>query len=234
MDVQTLTSDFVDEARGRRHRADPALPRTGGPAANARLTAWTGLVLLVLFLAELVTLLDLRGLVAWHITIGVLLIPPALVKTATTGWRIVRYYAGNPAYRTAGPPTLLLRLLGPVVVVTTLGVLGTGVALVAVGPARSRDGVSLIGHTIDLTTLHKAFFVLWAFATGVHTLGRLWPAVRLTVAPDRPRVAGVGGRATVAVLAVAAAVAGAILAASTIPAWSNDRPYDRPGHHRYR
>jgi hypothetical protein len=31
----------------------------------------------VLFIAELVTLLDVRQLVSWHVIIGVLLVPPA-------------------------------------------------------------------------------------------------------------------------------------------------------------
>ena len=75
----------ADEAIGRGHRSDPVLTGSGGPAGNARLTAWTGLVLLALFLAELVTLLDVRGLLSWHVAIGVLLVPPALLKTASTG-----------------------------------------------------------------------------------------------------------------------------------------------------
>jgi len=127
-------TEVVGTAVGRARRADPVLPRTGGPAGNARLTAWIGLGLLIAFLAELVTLLDVTGLISWHIVIGVLLVPPALAKTATTGWRILRYYTGNRAYRQAGPPPLLLRLLGPVVVLTTLTVLGTGLVLIAVGP----------------------------------------------------------------------------------------------------
>ena len=52
-------------------------PRTGGPAGNARLTAWTGLVLLVLFLVEGVTLLSLDSLVGVHILIGAALVPVA-------------------------------------------------------------------------------------------------------------------------------------------------------------
>ncbi len=131
--ARTLT-DVVASATGRLRREDPTLPRTGGPAGNAALTAWIGLALLLLFLAELLTLLDVTGLISWHIVIGVLLVPPALVKTATTGWRILRYYTGHPAYRQAGPPPLLLRLLGPLVVLTTLAVLGSGLVLIAIGP----------------------------------------------------------------------------------------------------
>lgn len=42
----------VEELTGRADRRDPVLAGTGGPAGNARLTAWTGLVLLVLLAIE--------------------------------------------------------------------------------------------------------------------------------------------------------------------------------------
>ena len=99
-------SETVSVALGREHRHDPVLARTGGPAGNAVLTAWTGLVLLVLGVAELLTLINIRGLISWHVAVGALLIPPALAKTASTGWRIVRYYRASPAYAEAGPPPL--------------------------------------------------------------------------------------------------------------------------------
>jgi hypothetical protein len=105
--------EAFDEALGRTARADPILDVTGGPAGNARLTAWAGVLLLVLYAAELLTLLDVHGLISWHLVIGALLIPPALLKTATTGWRILRYYTGREPYRVAGPPPLLLRIPGP-------------------------------------------------------------------------------------------------------------------------
>ena len=82
-----MTAELLAEAAGKGNRSDPVLPTTGGPAGNARLTAWTGLLLLVLFLAEVVTLLDVRGLLSWHVVLGTLLVPPALLKTASTGWR---------------------------------------------------------------------------------------------------------------------------------------------------
>ena len=131
--LQDAGSETIAAALGRAHRADPVVPGTGGPAGNARLTAWTGLLLLVLFLAELVTLLDVRGLISWHLALGVALGPPALLKTTTTGWRIVRYYTGDRPYRQAGPPPVALRLLGPLVVGATLALLGTGLALVLLG-----------------------------------------------------------------------------------------------------
>ena len=101
--LQQLTQDTLDEATGRRRRRDPVAPSAlAGRPATRELTAWTGILLLALFLAELVTLLDVHGLISWHIALGALLIPPALLKTATTGWRIVRYYVGDRDYRRRG------------------------------------------------------------------------------------------------------------------------------------
>lgn len=89
-------TDAVAEAVGQTRRADPVLPGTGGPAGNALLTAWTALVLLVASVAELLTLVNVNGLLSWHVAIGALLVPPALMKTTSTGWRTARYYTGHP------------------------------------------------------------------------------------------------------------------------------------------
>jgi hypothetical protein len=158
VNVRRAALEYVDEALGRTARRDPIVGTTGGPAGNARLTAWTGVLLLVLFAAELLTLADLRGLISWHLVIGALLIPPALLKTATTGWRILRYYTGREPYRVAGPPPLLLRVLGPLVVAATLAVLGTGILLVVFGP-EDRGNPSRVS-------------AVWAWAGGMCTRRR--------------------------------------------------------------
>lgn len=214
--------EVVDEAVGRTRRQDPVLARTGGPAGNARVTAWTGLVLLALIAVELVTLLDLSGLLSWHIVVGTVLVPVALLKTATTGWRMLRYYTGNRHYRVAGPPPMVLRLLGPLVVISTLGVLGTGLALIAQGPTEGRSPYfSVLGQGIDMLFLHKAFFVVFAVVTGLHVLGRLLPAVTLATGKlerhDRPRVSGGSARGVLLLLAL---VAGALVAAVVLAASS--------------
>ena len=98
-----------------------------------------------------------------------LLIPPVLLKIGSTGWRFVRYYRGSPAYRRKGPPPALLRLLGPVVVILTVVLLASGVALV-VGPHSLR-------HTLLL--MHKASFVLWFGAMTIHVVGHLVETARL-------------------------------------------------------
>jgi hypothetical protein len=236
--LRTETLAVADEAIGRGSRADPVLGATGGPAGNARLTAWTGLVLLALVVAELVTLLDVRGLLSWHVVIGVLLVPFALLKTASTGWRIVRYYTGTRPYRSAGPPPLFLRVLGPLVIATTLGVLGSGIWLIAVGEGSGRSTLfSALGRRIDLLTVHQALFIAFAVVTGLHLLARIVPA--LTLVSSRVRAglgartpAGVpgGGRRVTALAAtlVAAAVAAALLL-PLADSWRGDE-----GHGQFR
>jgi hypothetical protein len=172
----------VAEATAHESRENPVLPGTGGPAGNALLTAWTALVLLVLSVAELLTLINVRGLITWHVALGALLVPPALMKTASTGWRMVRYYVGAAPYRKAGPPPLLLRLLGPLVVVSTLGLLASGVLLVVLGEDRSRQSLfTLPGLRVDWLSVHQGFFAVWVGAVGLHLLGRIIPALQTTV-----------------------------------------------------
>lgn len=223
-----VLEDGLAAALGRERRADPVLARTGGPAGNARLTAWTGLLLLVLFVAEMVTLLDVHGLISWHLALGVLLVPPALLKTGSTGWRIARYYTGNSAYRSAGPPPLLLRVLGPLVVLTTLALLGTGVALVLDGVAQSSQPLfTVLGWQVDVLLLHKAAFLAWAAVTGLHVLARLVPAWQLTV--DRgPRVPGPVWRGLVLLVTGVLAVPLVAWALASSGGWRDNSLFEPP------
>jgi hypothetical protein len=147
--------------------------RPSGAAVNAKLIAWTGVALLLLLAAQGITILRIGELVTWHILIGLLLIPPALLKIATTMWRMVGYYARRPGYRAQNPPILLMRLLGPLVVLSTLALLTTGVITAAEGAAHSRE--PLIAGFSALK-LHQTIFWVWLVVTGLHVLGRLIPA----------------------------------------------------------
>lgn len=210
----------VDELTDRNPRIDPSLPRSGGPAGNARLTAWTGLILLVLLAIEGATLLDVRGLISWHIVVGLLLIPPAVVKVASTGWRIVRYYSRNPSYRRAGPPQPVMRVLGPLVVLLTLLVLATGVWVAVIGPGAADRGVA--GLPVTALFLHQAAFVAWLVVMTIHVLGRTVRAVNTVARRTRsgPRVAGIGGRAVILTgMAVAGVVMALLLAGPWIGTW---------------
>lgn len=211
--VGDMVADAVAEAVGQERRVDPVLPRTGGPAGNALLTAWTALVLLGGSVAELLTLFNVRGLISWHVAIGALLVPPAVMKTASTGWRIIRYYFGDAEYRQAGPPPTLLRLLGPLVIISTLGLLASGVLLVLLGPVRSHQIVfGIPAFRLDWIGVHQGFFAVWVIATGLHVLGRIVPALRITLAsPGGTGVPGAWSRwllmGTMVVSGVALAVA---------------------------
>jgi hypothetical protein len=232
MTVEQLAQDVLDEATGRHSRADPVLPGTGGPSGNARLTAWTGMILLVVILAEGVTLLDLSGLISWHIGLGIALIPLALLKTATTGWRIVRYYAGNRAYRQAGPPPMLVRLLGPLVIAFTLALLGSGLLLVIVGPQSSRNAlVTVLGHPLSPRSLHAALALGWVAVTGVHVLVRLVPAIALVSGRRGGVRSAVPGRWRRAAVVLAVLLAAGIAASLALPP---DAGWARRGErHRY-
>jgi hypothetical protein len=156
-----------ENGRGRLRRAERRAD--AGAAGNARLTAANAAVLLVLLAAEGVTILRVHQLLSPHVFIGVVLIPPVVVKVTSTTWRFARYYAGAPAYRRKGTPPVLLRLLGPVVVILTLVLLFSGVGLLLV----SRPWLPL------LLKVHKASFVLWFAAMTIHVLGHVGEVVRL-------------------------------------------------------
>ncbi|MCU1491918.1 MAG: hypothetical protein JWM85_3323 [Acidimicrobiaceae bacterium] len=159
-----------------------------GVEANARLTGSVAAVLLVLLAAEGVTILSIRSLISPHIFIGMLLVPPVALKIASTGYRFIRYYSGAPAYRKKGPPAALLRLLGPFVVVLTVLVFASGIALIFVGP----------GPRQNLLLLHKVSFVLWFAAMAIHVLAHLMDTARLAPRDfywrTRKQVAGAGLR----------------------------------------
>jgi hypothetical protein len=171
---------------------DPAIARdsdvASGVEANSRLTAGAGGLLLLLLAAEGVTILSVRGMLGAHVFIGMLLVPPVLVKVGSTGLRFVRYYRGSADYRRKGPPPPLLRMLGPAVVVLTIAVLASGVALI------------LAPHAVGgrLLSIHKVSFVLWFGVMAIHVLGHLVETARLAPADwirrTRRDVAGAGKR----------------------------------------
>ena len=180
--------------------------------SNARLTGLAAAVLLVLLAVEGATLLKIHRLLTAHVFIGMLLVPLVVVKIGSTGWRIARYYLGAPAYRRRGPPPLALRLLGPLVVVTTVVVFASGIALLFV-PLSERS---------QMLFVHKASFVLWFGAMTLHVVAHLLDTARLApadlVTATRRQVRGAGAR----LWALAATlVLGVVLGIVMLPAVSN-------------
>lgn len=131
------------------------------PAGNERLTAITGAVLLVLFVAECLTLLNLGNLLTLHVFLGLLLIGPVALKIGSTVWRFTRYYTGSAPYVRKGPPKPLQRVTGPLVILTTVAVLGTGVMLVTAGSDLNGDGMSWLQW-------HRISFYLWVIFMVIH------------------------------------------------------------------
>ena len=175
---------------------------------NARLTGLTATVLFLLFAAEGVTVLRVHELLTPHVVIGMVMIPVVIVKIGSTLWRFARYYGGDPEYRRKGPPPVFLRLLGPFVVVLTVAVLGTGIALLFV-PTADRS---------EWLFLHKATFVLWLGAMALHVLSHLLETANLTwndlSRRTRRQVRGAGAREW---LLVSALVLGILLAILVTP-----------------
>ena len=193
-------------------RLDPV----SGVEGNARLTSTNGMLLLGLLALEGLTLLSVRRMITVHVVLGLLLIGPVLLKTGSTAYRFMRYYTGSRAYLDKGPPHWLLRILGPVVVLSSLLLLGTGVGLLAVKPAD--PGLLLAAH--------KASFVIWFAAMTLHVLGHLkgasltaWRELRGPAGGPTPR--GRGLRLTLVTLALVLGVATATLLLPTASPWTS-------------
>lgn len=162
------------------------------------------LLLLLLLLAGLTVPLA-HSQTRLHVFLGVLVIPPVLLKVGSTSWRFVRYYSGNFSYRSKGPPVPILRLLGPIIVVLTLVMLFSGVGLVVWAPASMRA---------QLSQIHRLSFVLWFIAMTVHVLGHVKEtasfAPRDFVRRTRYQVRGASSRAWVTLISLVAGVACAV------------------------
>ena len=169
-----------------------------------------GIGLLVLLAAIGVTIIRINGLLSEHLFIGMLLAPPVLLKMASTGYRFVRYYSADPRYRQKGAPQLALRLIAPMVVLSSVVVIGSGVALLFAGPS-SRP---------TLFPIHKDSFFAWGAFMALHVLGHL-PGMPAALRADYGRSAGLSsditGRAGRMVALGGAFVAGLVLAILVIP-----------------
>jgi hypothetical protein len=187
-------------------------------AANERLTALAGAVLLVLLVVEVATIASLRALMSVHIFVGVLLAGPLAVKTASVGWRFIRYYTGSPAFVRRGPPRLALRVLAPPLLISTLLVMGSGIGLLVTGPAQPGP----------LRALHFISTVIWLPLIAIHVVAYVRRVPRLIADDWRGQSAaqapGRGLRLGVNLGALLAGVAAAILvlpAAAPWVAWIN-------------
>lgn len=182
---------------------------SGGSEGNARLTSITGAILLVLLAVEGATIPFLGSLLSVHVFLGMLLLGPVALKLVVTGYRFARYYANGRDYVRRGAPAPLMRLLvAPALVFSTLTLFGSGVALIA-APGRGL----VLG-------LHKASFIVWFGAMGIHVLAYAPRALRHLLAErGRFRIGGENLRLALLVVALAAGVAIAVLTYPLAAPW---------------
>jgi hypothetical protein len=177
----------------------------GGIDGNERLTAATAAVLLVVLALEGLTLLGVKQFLKPHIFLGLLLVPLVLLKLASTGWRMLSYYRRSAEYVRRGPPAPLLRMIvAPVLVVSTVVLIGTGIAAAALG----ERGI--------LLNLHKLSFIVWVGAMSIHVLTRGLKLPRL-LAADWFRRDALSGRRVRQVVLTGTLAVGLMLALTTLP-----------------
>jgi hypothetical protein len=188
------------------------LQRLGGATGNEILTSAVAVVLTPLLALEGVTVVHMAGLVSAHMFIGMVLIPPVILKLSSTGYRFFRYYTRAHAYRALGPPRLPLRLLAPVLVASAIGIFLTGVLLLAAGHKSSM-----------LLELHKLSFIVLGVLFVPHFVAYV-PRVAGSMREDwrearRVAVPGSSARATLVALALGGGMALAISLLHAIHAW---------------
>jgi hypothetical protein len=179
-------------------------------AGNGRLTAALGALLLVLLAAEGMTIPFIGQLREEHILLGMLLLGPVAAKLASTGYRFARYYIGAPAYVRKGPPQAALRLPAPGVVLTTVALFGTGLALLVSGP----NG--------ELSFLHKVSFIAWFALMTAHVLGHILELPSPAFADwgrRGPRLTGAGLRRAAVTAALAIGAGLALISLSAAGSW---------------
>jgi hypothetical protein len=198
----------------------------GGPDGNEQLTTVTGAILIVLLAVVGFTIPQLRQFIWLHLFVGLLLIGPVALKMASTGYRFVRYYTRDAEYRRKGPPEIALRLIAPIVVLSTVGVFVTGIGLLIVGPA-DRNPMLL---------LHKVTFIVWVVFVSLHILGHL-PALARALGIGRRETDGLGGTPGAAGRWIAlggAIVGGLVLAVVLIPDFAAWTAHTVFVHHHHR
>jgi len=218
--------DHLEAARGgtardrlgrpHRQRSRPTAGRR-----NSRLTATVGTVLLVALLVEGVTVFDVNGMFVVHAFVGLFLVPVAVLKLGSTAYRFVKYYRGAPAYRRRGPPHPILAIIAPLVVLSTMALLGSGIALL---PRTRRARTAWSPST-------RRASIVWVSLMTVHVLAHIVETWRLTVADLRTgtgrMVPRIGLRRCLVVLSLVVGLGLGVASLGWDRDWVNRR-HDRP------
>ena len=220
---------YPDASQAAAARKPAPAAQSGGAEGNERLTAMTGAVLLILLAVEGYTILRIGRLLTLHVFLGMLLLGPVTLKAGSVLYRFARYYTGSEPYRRKGPPAPLLRIIGPINMLLTACVFGTGIMLAVTGP-------SDYGGPTGWLQLHRLSFIAWLFFMAIHVLAYVWRLPTLLAAEARGvslpeggtdgqtgagrharRAAEIlGGRGTRLALLVASILAGLVIALLTV------------------
>ena len=136
-------------------------------------------MLLVLLAVEGYTILRIGRLLTLHVFLGMLLLGPVTLKAGSVLYRFARYYAGSEPYRRKGPPAPLLRVIGPINMLLTACVFGTGVMLAVTGPNYYSGGAT------GWLQLHRLSFIAWLFFMAIHVLAYVWRLPTILAAEAR-------------------------------------------------
>lgn len=170
-------------------------------------------MLIVLGLVVVATASYARALLPIHVFVGILFLGPLAVMIGSTGYRFLSYYMGSPAFAVRGKPVLGLRLIAPLLLVTTFLVVASGLALLVTGPR--------------LLVVHVFSAIAWLPLIAIHALAHERRVPRLIADDwtwDRP--APPSGRVRRLVVSLAALTVGTLGAILSLPvatsffAWS--------------
>jgi hypothetical protein len=198
-----------------RQRDSLLAQHSGGAAGNERLTAMTGAVLLILLAVECYTILRIGRLLTLHVFLGMLLLGPVTLKAGSVLYRFARYYTGSEPYRRTGPPAPLLRLIGPIILLLTACVFGSGIMLAVTGPSYGPPSGWLVVHRIS--------FFAWLFFIAIHLVAYVPRLPRLLAAETRRTC--LGGRGTRLALLIASLLGGLVIALLTVHLAGNWEPF---------
>jgi hypothetical protein len=177
---------------------------------NERITAIAGAVLFVFIIIELLITANLHGLITEHIFVGVLLSGPLVVKMFSTGYRFFRYYTKSSDFVRKGPPNIILRLLAPFLVLSTVLVFISGFGLA-------------FGHDDGLFgKIHSISVALWIPLTAVHAYAYIRKVPRLIGSDwNKQSKYQMPGRIARLGINIAGLMAGAIAAIVLLPLYAS-------------
>ena len=183
-------------------RDSPAAKQVFG---NRALTSWAGSGLL-----PGLGVVALSGLVFgrfWqlHYVAGLALIPLLILKLGSTGYRALSYYVRRAAYRAAGAPERIGRLLAPALVLSTVVAMASGIWMWSqhseAQPWAKLHVLSVVamGGCVALHLLLRTPISIQAVGRdGVAALRHMWPRVRVILVGGAVAggvILGIGGGA---------------------------------------